>query len=346
MRFASRALIASTIALFALALGLAVVRGFSVVMLFFGAVLLAVFLRGLADLADRYTPLSARLSVGLVLLVFVAAAALLGIFAAPVVAERVADVAERVPDAAAGAWEKLRSSGVGQYLPEKPINGGETLTAHQIRDSLSAIMGTAFGALANLAVVLIVGVYLALSPARYARGALHLVPQDHRERAGEVLDALSSSLGWWLVGRLASMAIVGVGSAVGLALLGVPLPWTLGALTGLLCFVPFVGPLLALAPPLLFAWVESGSLALAVLALYAVVQVLESYVITPLIQQRTVLLPAALVIGSQTVIGFAAGPVGVMLAVPLAVVVMVLVRELYVKGILGDDMSEAPEGAG
>lgn len=342
LAFARRVVIAAVIAMFVVGFGLALVFGFPLVMLLFGAVLLAVLLRGLGELVAKITPLSARWGVGVVLLLLTAAGVLIAVFAAPAIAARVADVADRVPEAAAKAWSKLLSTPVGAYLPKEPLGGDEgfTLTTGQITQRLSSVMTVAFGVLGDLAVALIVGIYLAISPGQYHAGLIHLVPKRRRARAEEVIDALTHALRWWLVGRFASMAIIGVASGVGLWLLGVPLAGTLGVLTGFLCFVPFVGPLVSLVPPLLFAWVESGTLALWVLALYSGVQLLESYVVTPLIDQRTALLPAALVIASQAIIGFAAGAVGVMLAVPFAVVIMVLVQMLYVQDVLDDEEIE------
>lgn len=324
-----------------LGFGLALVYGFPLFMVLFGAVLLAVLLRGLGDLISKITPLPPRWGVGVVLLVLLGLATLVALFAAPSIAARIADVADKVPEAAGQVWDKVRASPVGPYLPEKPLGGdGYHLTSSQITSRLPGLMSTIFGVLADLTVALIVGIYLAISPSRYFDGLIHLVPKRHRDRAGEVVESLTSALRWWLVGRFSSMAIIGVASGVGLAIIGVPLAATLGVLTGLLCFVPFIGPLVSVIPPLLFAWVESGTLALWVMALYFGVQMLESYVITPLIQQRTVLLPAALVIASQAIIGFAAGSIGVMLAVPLAVVMMVLVRMLYVQDVLHDPVDE------
>lgn len=332
-------MIAAVIAVFVLGMGLALVFGFPVVMLLFGAVLFAVLLRGLGELVARFTPLSPRWGVGVVLVLLTGVGVLIGVFAAPDIAARMADVADRVPEAATAVWAELRSSPVGPYLPEKPLDAdGTELSAGQITQRVSMVMGALFGVMADLAVVLIVGIYLAISPAQYHSGLIHLVPKRRRARAETVIGALTHGLQWWLVGRFSSMAIIGVVSGVGLWLLGVPLAATLGVLTGLLCFVPFVGPLVSLVPPLLFAWVESGSLALAVVALYAGVQVVESYVVTPLIDQRTVMMPAALVISAQAIIGFAAGPIGIMLAVPFTVVIMVLVQMLYVQDVLEDEI--------
>lgn len=94
----------------------------------------------------------------------------------------------------------------------------------------------------DLLVVLFLGLYLALDPGRYANGIVHLMPLGKRDRTRDVLASLRGTLGWWLVGRSLSMAEVGLLTGIGLWLLGVPLPFTLGLLTGLMNFVPNIGP--------------------------------------------------------------------------------------------------------
>ena len=77
---------------------------------------------------------------------------------------------------------------------------------------------------------------------------------------------------------------------------------------------------------------------LTVLALYLGVQLIESYLISPLVQQRAVAMPPGLLIASQVILGVLAGLVGVAVATPLAVVAIILVQMLYVEDVLGDDV--------
>ena len=76
--------------------------------------------------------------------------------------------------------------------------------------------------------------------------------------------------------------------------------------------------------------------ALWVATLYLGVQTLQDYVLTPLIQQRAVSLPPVLTIMSQVFAGIWVGPIGVTLAAPFTVVLMVLVQKLYIEEYLGD----------
>ena len=155
------------------------------------------------------------------------------------------------------------------------------------------------------------------------------------ENMREVLAKLSDTLWWWLIGRLIAMTFIGVATGVGLTLLGVPLAFILGLLAALLSFVPNLGPILSALPAILLGFVQSPQTALWVAALYAGVQVVESYVLDPIIDRKTVYLPPAFTISAQLLMGLFAGLLGVTLATPLAAALVVIVTMLYVQDVLG-----------
>jgi predicted PurR-regulated permease PerM len=190
---------------------------------------------------------------------------------------------------------------------------------------------TTLGALVNIAVVLFMGVYMAINPGWYRRGVLRLISPPRRARAREILDAIGHTLRWWLFGRAVGMTIVGIMTTLGLWLLGVPFAAGLGVLAGLLDFVPFAGPILAAAPGVLVALSDGTIQVIYVLLLYFSIQLLEGYVLTPLIELRSVHLPPALTIGAQVLLGVLVGPIGVAVATPLTAVIVVLIEKLYVE---------------
>jgi predicted PurR-regulated permease PerM len=92
---------------------------------------------------------------------------------------------------------------------------------------------------------------------------------------------------------------------------------------------------------------QDGTTVLWVIGIFVVAQSLEGYVLTPIIQQRTVRLPPALTIAAQLVLGVLLGAIGVVIAAPATAAGMVIVRELYVKETLGDQsVEEDDEGKG
>ncbi|CAO3421111.1 AI-2E family transporter [Azospirillum endophyticum] len=185
-------------------------------------------------------------------------------------------------------------------------------------------------------VVMFAALYLAASPGVYQRGVVLLVPPRGQKRACEVMDVAGESLWKWLIGQLVAMAAVGTMIAVGLWLLGIPSALALGIVAGLLEFIPLVGPFLAAVPALLIGFAQSPQDALWVAGLYLVIQQVEGNLITPLLQKRVVDLPPVVTIGAIAAGGVLFGIMGMFLATPLAVVVLVLVNLLYIEDELGE----------
>ena len=150
------------------------------------------------------------------------------------------------------------------------------------------------------------------------------------------MDKLGETLINWLLGKLFSMTVVGVLTALGLWALGIPLIGVLSLLAGLLSFIPNFGPILALIPAVLVALLEGPDQALYVAGLYVLVQAVESNLITPLVQQRLIEMPPALILVAQVLMGTLVGGLGVMLATPVVAILMVLVKMLYIQDGLGD----------
>ena len=91
----------------------------------------------------------------------------------------------------------------------------------------------------------------------------------------------------------------------------------------------------------LLALVQSPSQALWVVLLYVAVQVVEAYVVSPLVERRTVSLEPAGVIAAQLLAAVVLGAFGVVLATPITAVALVLVRMLYLEDVLGEKDAEA-----
>jgi len=141
-------------------------------------------------------------------------------------------------------------------------------------------------AIAGAILVLVVGSYAALDPQTYIAGLLRILPEKRRERARRVGAQVLYTLRWWLLGQLEPMAFLGVLTMLGLWLLHVPLAFTLGLLTAVMIFIPYLGALASEIPAVLVALQQGPRTMLYVLILYLGVHSLEAYLITPLIQKQ------------------------------------------------------------
>lgn len=308
-----------------------------VVLLAFAGVLLAILLRTPADWIARRSRLPEAWALAIVV---VAVAGLLG-FAGWLfghsLSQQFSTLVERLPEMVAKLRERFSEYDwiVGGLEPSDLLAG----QGAGIGRGINAVLAT-FGAVGNLVIVFFSGLFFAINPRVYIRGLLELVPRAHQARSAEVVEAVGATLRRWLVGQIFLMLVIGVVSSVGLALLGVPLAFALGLITGLLEFIPYIGPILSAALALLVALADSPQLGLYVILLYLGIHALEGYVLQPIVQQRAVYLPPATQLLAQVILGILVGILGVMLATPLAAALLVVVRMLYVHDVLG-----APAGA-
>ena len=332
--------------LFALALALVAAAMLAwqlatVLLLLFAAILLAVLLSALAGLIERSTPVPGRWAVGLAcLMVGGVLASFVALMGAQIVAQA-ASLAADLPALVDAAEARLGLSGLGAWLEER-IAGA--LAGGGLVRSVAGYSTSLVNVAAHVVIVVAAGIYLALDPRRYREGAILLVPRGRRPEARETLLTIGGALRLWLAGQLAAMALVGVLTTLGLLWIGIPSAMALGLLAGLLEFVPYVGPILAAAPALALGLAEGPTTALWVAGLYLAIQQAEGSLITPLVQQRTVDLPPVVTIFSILSFGVLLGPLGVVLATPLAVVCFVLVKRLWVREVVGEDVDVPGEG--
>jgi predicted PurR-regulated permease PerM len=327
--FARRVLVA--IALVALACLLW--RAVDVLFLVLGGVVVAVLLRAGAEPIARRTRVPDRWAVAAVAIVILVALVLVGWLVGTEVNAQVSDLLRRLPQAWQGLQQRLGVSALGGWLrsPTEAITSG----TGGVLASLAGYASTLGGALANLILVLVGGVFLATHPDLYRTGLLKLVPGEAaRARVAGTLEACGRALRAWLLGQLASMAIVGALTWLGLGLIGVPAAFALALLALLAEFVPIVGPIIATVPALLLALTQGWDAALWTLALYLAVQQVESNLITPVVQRETVELPPALTLFGVVGVGVVFGPLGLILAVPALVIAYVATKKLWVRETL------------
>ncbi len=190
------------------------------------------------------------------------------------------------------------------------------------------------------AVVLIATIYSVLRPAPLVDGFVALFPAGQRQRARSILFSMYSTVQSWFLGQLTSMLIIGTLWAIALFIIGVPFALLLGIFAAVVSFVPYIGPLLSLVPPVLIALANDPILAVWVVAAYLVIQGVESYILQPIIMSRAVALHPAVVIFAILIMGTLFGLLGILLAVPLTAALLVLVNELWVRRM--DEMGTDP----
>jgi len=209
---------------------------------------------------------------------------------------------------------------------------GASLSAALIR--LLGLAGNIGNGLLQCLFVLAVALMITSQPIAYREVALQLVPSFYRPRARAVLLQCGEALSAWMVGVLISSLCVGTMAAIGLSLLGVKQVAANAVLAGLLNIIPNVGPTLSTLFPISAALLEAPWKAVLVLILYIIIQNLESYLITPSVMHHQLKLLPGLTLSAQLLFTLIFGPLGLVLALPLAVCVQVILREVLIRDIL------------
>jgi predicted PurR-regulated permease PerM len=301
-----------------------------VVLVAFAGVLMAVFLRGGGDWVAGRLRLKPEYGVAIFCVGLTVTALLFLGVAGAALADQVQQLWDQIP----AAISTLRG-----YVDEHAwINQAldkfdPAAVAPSGSDATSAWSST-FGGFGNAVIIAFVGLYGAAAPSTYVSGLVSLFAPSARPTAQAMLRESGIALRGWLKAQFVSMAVVGVLTGLGLWILGVSLAPILAVLAAFLTFIPNIGPVLALIPAVLLGLTEGVSTALWIVGLYVAVQAIESYVVTPRVQESAVSLPPALTIAFQLLFGALFGILGLALATPLAAVLLRVGRKFYVEGYL------------
>lgn len=313
-----------------------------VLLLLFLGILLSLYLRAVADWMERRVGLPPRLAfTASVLGSLLALVGFMAILVPPIV-EQGRELITVLP-AYITAWETQLERAISRIGPLREVwRPGEhriliavyERLSGQFDDVVPRVVGLVHGAI-NLFAVGVMGIYLALHPALYREWLIALFPPIHRDLVRDVLGDLGETLRSWLVAQLIGMSILAAFTTAGLYLLDVPFFLAFGLFTGLVAVVPFFGTLVSTVLPALFVLNTpgGGTRALMVIALGAVIHMLESNVIHPLVVSKKVDLPPVLSIMAVLVMGKLLGAVGLLVAVPTLAVLMVLVRRILITRI-------------
>ncbi|GBR29735.1 AI-2E family transporter [Gluconobacter kondonii] len=300
----------------------------------FASALVAVVLHGLARMLRRHVPvIPYQGAVALVTVAILVAMIGLGWSSGPSISDQFIRLKQALITQSGELRSHLSGSTIGQmvldHLPSSlggnaPGTGGLGSLGSGLAGSVTGLLSSVFGILGTLLVVLIAGLYFALSPAVYIDGMIRLVPTQHRPAARELMLTAGSTLWAWTAGQALDMLVVGILSGVGLSLIGVPLALALGVVAGLCNFIPYIGAILGAVPAVLLGLSLGTHEGLFVAILYCVIQFFEGNVLAPLIQRRAVHMPPAMAILSQTVFGSILGAPGLILASPITAALLAM----------------------
>ena len=296
-------------------------------LLIFGSIVVAAMLHSIADPIHRHTSLSKKWALIAAVLLIISIITAASWFVGSEVSSEFSNLTTQVPKAWESFQERMDAHLIGRYLLNN-VDGLHSQSGN-ILGKISAIVGSITSSILNLVLVLVGGLYFAAAPKLYCEGIVKLTPPSARANVKDALASTAMSLKKWLKAILIEMSVVVVLTTAGLLMIGFPSAIALGLLAGLAAFIPYVGLFAAIIPTALIALAQSPEMLGWTLLVYAVVHLLEGNVITPLIEQKIVLMPPVVTIFAIVVFGILFGPLGVLFAAPLAVTITALVKKLY-----------------
>lgn len=329
------------------ALALIVWYAHDAVLMVFAGTLLALILRGASEFVARKTHVPVVWSVGLTAIagfIFIGlAVAALG----NAVATQIAALRDTLPAAIRNVVQDLRTTAAGIWIANNLANASTIVPdAEHLLTRAGGILSGALGGVVAVVIIIFVSIAGALEPEQYVNGFVQLFPANRRARIRSVIVEIGTTLRTWLAARLLTMTVTATLVTLGLTILHVPLAVALGVLAGALAFVPNIGAFIAAAPAVILAFVQSTNAALAVAAMYAIVHVIDDFLVAPVVERQVVKLPPILTLVAQIVLGMAAGAMGVMLAAPLVAISIVVVRRLWVEDVADPGLGDLTVPAG
>jgi predicted PurR-regulated permease PerM len=192
---------------------------------------------------------------------------------------------------------------------------------------VTAAVGTAVGAITSGVMMLVLAIFIAIEPKLYERGVAWMLPMDKRSHFYAIADKMGWTLRRLMFGRLIGMTVEGVGVWLLLWAGGVPMAGLLGILTGLFAFLPNIGSIISGVLIMLVGFSAGPHAGLYALGVYLAVQIVDGYLIVPMVAKRATDLAPALVLAAQILFGALFGIMGLFLADPIVAMIKVYLEE-------------------
>jgi predicted PurR-regulated permease PerM len=314
-----------------------------VLLLLFIAILVSLYLGSVTDFLVSRLPVPRALAFTAAIFLTLGAVYGLGALLVPPVVEQTQQLFGVLPDYIR-AWQSWLER-LTRRFPS--LGGGANPQAEVVNAIVAQIEGVATKAvptalnlghhLVNIVSILVMGIYMALYPGLYREWAIALFPPVHRDTVRDVMRDLANTLKAWIAAQLLAMTVLAALTALGLYILRVPYWLTFGIFVGAVVIVPFFGTLIGTLLPALFvlggsgfAGIGPGGHFLLVILLGIIVHIIEGNVVLPLITAKRVEIPPVLSMMSVLIVAKLFGVFGVIVAVPMAAVVMVIIRRIVI----------------
>ncbi len=289
-------------------------------LLIMGGLVLAAMLDGGARLLGRVLPIPRGIRLTIVVLAVFGFIYWTFVFTGSELAAQAASLQAIVETQIETIGNRIAAAGFNISAEDVKSFGTQILNSvGRVTAAVSSVVGT----VTNMAMMLVLAIFIAAEPRMYERGVAWMLPLAEREHFYVTAAKMGSVLRRLMAGRLLGMAVEGFGTWILLSLGGVPMAALLGVLTGLLAFLPNIGAIVSGALIILVGFSAGVDVGLYAVFVYFVVQMVDGYLIVPMVAKRAVDLAPALVLGAQILFGALFGILGLALADPIIAMIKV-----------------------
>ncbi|MEY3834394.1 MAG: hypothetical protein RLZZ130_1872 [Pseudomonadota bacterium] len=289
-------------------------------LLIMGGLVLAAMFDGGARLLGRVLPIPRGIRLTIVVLAVFGFMYWTSIFTGSELAAQAASLQAIVEAQMESVGNRIAAAGFN--ISAEDVKGFGTQILNSV-GRVTAAVSSVVGTVTNMAMMLVLAIFIAAEPRMYERGVAWMLPLSEREHFYVTAAKMGSVLRRLMAGRLLGMAVEGFGTWILLSLGGVPMAALLGVLTGLLAFLPNIGAIVSGALIILVGFSAGVDVGLYAIFVYFVVQMVDGYLIVPMVAKRAVDLAPALVLGAQILFGALFGILGLALADPIIAMIKV-----------------------
>ncbi|MFP4459403.1 MAG: AI-2E family transporter [Candidatus Zixiibacteriota bacterium] len=338
--FALKSLIAAVIVVLIIGVAASVYFLRYVVLLFFLAVIVALFLTMFIKILHKKFGFPRWLGLSVTCFMILVVLALFIFILAPPFLKEGADLVSQLPNYLSGLNDRLANLAEKRSFikPLYELSQDFNTIIKKAFDKADDIIIGGFSILfqgingfVNIIAIIIMAIYLALNPRKQIIGFAKLFGPKNIQKVVDIIDILLYKVKSWMLGQFTSMTIIAVIYIVGFSILGIPHAIFLGLLGGLISFIPYIGPIMGIVVPAVLALSDSPIKLFWIVIIYVGTQILESYIVLPMVMKERVNLPPVLTIIAIVAMGELFGVFGMLVALPLTTVVIGLIDELYLK---------------
>ena len=335
--FANKVWTSVGIVAFVVIMTLIIYKTFNVFLLLLAASLIALFFNAVSSKIRKWTGLNDGISLAVTIVLMVLLAGLFFWLVGAEAQNQYKEMQEAVPVMIDNAQDYLNKTTLGQKISDQIT---DIENQKKVLPFLQDFFKSSFGVFGDLYIVVFLAMFLSVSPFDYVNGVVNLVPRRGKVKAKQLFENIGYNLKKWIKGAMISGFVIFVLISIACLILGLDM-WLILAITaGLLNVIPNFGPIIAMIPAVMVALLTSPTQALLVAGSFILVQAIEGNLITPNIQKKLLSIPPALLISFQVLMGTLAGGWGIVLAVPMLVIVITVVKNLYLDGNIGLETEE------